>query len=316
MSPTDLEPTRAAEGAAPKTDATTAHITAQSLLIPTIKAWRFFLADQGNSIHTVKAFAADLGLLASFIPTERGVGEITLTDLNNFLDWLQKGRGVPCSPKSLSRRITSIKAFFRWLHQYGVIPSDPAEKVLQKSVISPLPEVLTSAEVDAVLQAAEKHRSADKPDARMAALVIFLLHTGIKKGECLGISLNHIDLEAPTGPLLFVRYASPQNRYKERKILLPEEWIPVFKEYQVQYELKDRLFPWSQRRLEYLLEDLSREAGIGKHLSFDMCRWTCALTDWQNKVDPQLIRQKLGISKIQWREVSMKLERIASEMAE
>ena len=57
-----------------------------------------------------------------------------------------------------------------------------------------------------------------KPDTRPYALVSLLLETGIKKGECLALSVNHLEFEAPNGPFLFVRYASPQNRYKERKI--------------------------------------------------------------------------------------------------
>ena len=289
---------------------TTAHITDKNLLIPTIKAWRLYLDDQGNSPHTVKAFTADLRLLSSYLPPDRSLGKITTADLNNFLDWLQKGRGVPCSPKTLSRRITSLKAFFRWLQQNGVILIDPAEKVVQKSVISPLPEVLNPVEVEAVVEVANSYRRATKPDTRYSALVSLLLSTGIKKGECLGLSLNHIDLEAPNGAILFVRYASPRHRYKERKIALPDEWVEAFNEYKVQYDLDDRLFPWSPRRLEYLLEDLSEEASLDKHLSFDMCRWTCALMDWRSGMDRDKIRQKLGISKIQWREVSMKLERL------
>jgi integrase/recombinase XerD len=63
--------------------------------------------------------------------------------------------------------------------------------------------------------------------------------------------------------------------------------------------------------LEYLLEDLSDEAAIDKHLSFDMCRWTCALTDWNSGMEHNKIRQKLGISKVQWREVKMKLQRLS-----
>jgi site-specific recombinase XerD len=289
-----------------------AHITAQSLLVPTIQAWHYYLDDQGNSIHTVKAFAADLQLLANYLPPEHTLGNISTTDLNNFLDWMQNIRRVPCSPKTLARRITSIKAFFRWLHQNGIISIDPAEKVIQKTAVSPIPEVLTDEEVSLVLDVAEKHRLADRPDARMSALVQLLLSTGIKKGECLSVTLNHIDLEAPEGPLVFVRYASPQNRYKERKINLPEVWIPIFQEYRSQYQLTDRLFPWSPRRLEYLLEDLSVESGLQKHLSFDMCRWTCALMDWKSGMERNTIRQKLGISKIQWREVGMKLDHLAS----
>ncbi|HAL16572.1 MAG TPA: hypothetical protein DCP32_07435 [Anaerolineaceae bacterium] len=291
------------------------HITSQTPLLPTIGSWELFLLDQGKSPYTVKAFLGDLQLLAKFLPPDKTVGTVTTKDLNNFLTWLQTGRGIPCSPKSLARRITSIKAFFRWLHKSGRIMVDPAEKVVQQSVISPLPTVLTRNEQEKVIQVAEKYRQAKKPDARSYTLLKLLLSTGIKKGECLAININHIDLQAPGGPILFVRYASPSNRYKERKIDLPAEWVESYQEYLIQYQPKDVVFPWSPRRLEYLLEDLGEEAGIDKHLSFDMCRWTSVLRDWQSDLEHEQIRQKLGISKIQWREISMKLRQLSAQQS-
>lgn len=294
----------------PENPSATAHITSGTTLIPAVNAWRIYLVDQANSPHTVKAFIADLLLLASYLPPDRSIGAITTQDLNNFLQWMQTGRGVPCSPKTLSRRITSLKAFFRWLAKFGIIILDPAEKVLQQSVISPLPVVLTPEEVAYVLEAAGKHRLDPRPDLRPYVLLALLLHTGIKKNETLALSHNHIEEDAPNGPILFVRYASPQHRYKERKISLPRSWVEAYHEYRRQYPPDERLFPWSQRRLEYLLEDLGEEAGLDKHLSFDMCRWTCALSDWQAGIEPTRIRQKLGVSKIQWREISMKLTQL------
>ena len=145
------------------TTPSSAHITASSLLTPTIKAWRIYLDDQGNSIHTVKAFTADLRLLASYLPPDRNLGNISTQDLNNFLEWMQTSRGVPCSPKTLARRITSLKAFFRWLTQNGVLRIDPADRVVQKTVISPLPTVLTPDETELILQTADAHRRDSKP---------------------------------------------------------------------------------------------------------------------------------------------------------
>ncbi len=290
-----------------------AHLTAATPILPAVQVWEIFLRDQGRSIYTVKSFLGDLNLLATYLPPDRSIGNISTQDLNHFLLWLQNGRGVPCSPKSLSRRITSIKAFFRWLQRAGVVTPDPAEKVLQQSVISPLPEVLTPVERERALETAQAYRTAKKPDARPYTLLMLLLSTGIKKGECLAIELNHIDLETPSGPQLFVRYATPQNRYKERKIDLPPEWIDSYNEYLQQYQPKDTVFPWSPRRLEYLLEDIGKEAGLTKHLSFDMCRWTCALDDWHSGMEKDHLRQKLGISKIQWREIGMKLKQLAGE---
>ena len=286
-------------------------INAQTPLNLAIKNWKLYLEDQGSSIHTVKAFIGDLNLLASYLPPDQKIGSITTRDLNNFLDWMQNKRGVPCSPKTLSRRITSLKSFFRWLMTYGAVIADPAEKVVQKSVRSPLPAVMYPKEMQAALEAADRYRQKEEPDARYYTLLKLLLDTGIKKGELLTLTTKHIDLDAPGGPILFVRYANPKYRYKERKIDLTEEWLEAYDEYAGQYDLSEKLFPWSPRRLEYLLQDIGEEIGLDDQLSFLMCRWTCALNDLTGGMEPNKIRQKLGISEIQWREVRLKLRRLA-----
>jgi integrase/recombinase XerD len=288
----------------------TSHLAAQTSLSSAIQSWQAYLADQGRSPNTIKAFLSDVRLLTTFLPEDVALGKITTKDLNRYFEWMEKERDVPCSPKTLARRITATKSLFRWLHQYGVLMVDPAEKVAQRSAISPLPTVLTAEEHDLVLLAADRHRRAQKPDARPYALVYLLLTTGIKKSETLGIELEHIDLEAPDGPIVFIKYATPANRYKERKLPLAEDWIPAYQEYLAQYQPTEKLFPWSPRRLEYLLEDIGNEAGLTKHLSFDMCRWTCALSDFRAGEEPDKIRQKLGVSKIQWRELFIKLKQL------
>jgi site-specific recombinase XerD len=287
------------------------HLTPNSTLTSAINSWQAFLADKGRSPNTIKAFLSDVRLLTSFLPEDVNLSQIGTKDLNRYFEWMENEREVPCSPKTLARRITATKSLFRWLHQYGVLVTDPAEKVAQRSAISPLPTVLTPDEYDTVLLAADRHRRDTKPDARSYTLVYLLLTTGVKKSETLGLKLEHVDLETPNGPQIFIRYASPANRYKERKLILPEDWVPAYQEYLSQYHPTEQVFPWSPRRLEYLLEDIGNEAGLTKHLSFDMCRWTCALNDYRAGEEPDKIRQKLGVSKIQWRELHNKLKQLS-----
>ncbi|MFP3853913.1 MAG: tyrosine-type recombinase/integrase, partial [Anaerolineales bacterium] len=279
-----------------------------------IKTWGEVLEDEGKSIHTIKAFTGDLRLLAKYIGGGMAINTIGTHDLKNFLDWMLNQRNVPCSPKTYARRVTSLKAFFRWLNEAEILSEDPAKEVPQQTVVSPLPTVLTPGEMDRVLAAARAYRQAEDPDARPYTLVSLLLETAIKKGECLRIHLNHIDLEHMDGPLLFVRYGKVSKRYKERKIPLSADWVESFKEYERQYDPENKLFPWSPRRLEYLLEEIGEAAELGeKHLSFDMCRWSAALADYRAGMEDDKIRQKLGISKIQWREVGKKLGRLAEQ---
>lgn len=278
-----------------------------------IRAWAEALEQEGKSVNTIKAFSGDLRLLAKYLGGGMAVNAIGTHDLKNFLDWMLNDRGVPCSPKTYSRRVTSLKSFFRWLTGADLLAEDPAEAVPQQTVISPLPTVLTPGEVEDTLAAADDYRGGDEADARPFTLVSLLLETAIKKGECLRIHLNHVDLEHVDGPLLFVRYGDVQKRYKERKLPLSERWVEAYREYEAQYEPENELFPWSPRRLEYLLEEIGEAAGLEKHLSFDMCRWSAALIDYRQGAEGDRIRQKLGISKIQWREVGKKLARLAED---
>jgi site-specific recombinase XerD len=287
------------------------HLSPASSISTAMKVWKIYLDDQGKSKYTIKAFFGDLGLLTQYLPPDVGIGDISTQDLNHFIDWLENGRGknIPCSPKSLSRRVTTLKSFFRWLFEHGRIALDPADKIIQHTVISPLPEVLNSTELEMVLESSRKSRTAEKSDTRPLALLLLLLETGIKKSECLNIKGTHLETNGEN--YLFVRYSDGRDRNKERKIPISDEFVDVYLEYLDQYSPDDNVFPWSPRRLEYILEDISNAAGIEKHLSFSMCRWNCALIDWKNGVDKDTIRQKLGISKIQWREIKMKLQQLA-----
>ena len=289
-------------------------INAGTTLPPALEAWKIYLRDQGRSKHTITSFSGDLQLMVNFLPTDKNLGDITTGELNNFLEWLKTGRGqgIACSPKSFARRITSIKSFFRWLYGFHTIATDPAEKILQYSVISPLPEILTPNEVELCLQTANKIALGSPPDARPYTLLKLLLDTGIKKNECISLNKNHIEINQ-NHPFVFIRYPNPRDRNKERKIRISNEWLDFYEIYCQQYKISNQVFPWSARRLEYLLEDISREAGISKHLSFSMCRWTCANTDYRTGMELERVRQKLGVSKIQWRELKMKLEQLANQ---
>jgi integrase/recombinase XerD len=112
--------------------------------------------------------------------------------------------------------------------------------------------------------------------------------------------------------MLYVRYANPRLRYKERKLPLRPEWIAVLEEYLRQYQPADTLFTCTARNLEYILHDIAEAAELPPGvLSFENLRWASALQDWRGNVEQDDIRQKLGLSKIAWRETKAKLKRLA-----
>ncbi len=289
-------------------------ISADTPLQAAIGAFEKHMQDEGFSIHTVKAFASDLRLLGKFIGINAPVGQIGTKDLNDFLYWLKFDRGVPCSPKSYARRITTLKVFFGWLQNSEVLVVDPANSVVQESVSSPLPDLPSDSDIDKALAVTYRWRTEghkNKLDARPHLLMLLLLSTGIKKSEAMAIVPNHI-IDDPDGPYLFVRYKNPRMRNKERKIDLDQGFMQTLEEYMVQYKPSDTLFTCTARNLEYILHDISAEAGLEKgSLSFENLRWVSALRDYAAGVEPDTIRLRMGLSKVTWRDTRSKLKKIA-----
>jgi len=125
---------------------------------------------------------------------------------------------------------------------------------------------------------------------------------------------NHIDDSDAEKPYLYVRYANPRLRYKERKLPLEKAWLDVLADYLRQYQPTDTLFTCTARNLEYILHDIAEAAGLPQSvLSFENLRWASALRDWRNEVEQDDIRQKLGLSKIAWRETKTKLRRLTEQ---
>lgn len=294
-------------------------LTADSSLQAALGLFEKHMQEEGFSLNTVKAFASDVRLLGRYLGIGQPIGQIATKNLNDFLDWLVKDRGVPCSPKSYARRVTTLKVFFGWLHEIGVLPRDPSAAVIQRSVSSPLAQAPLAGDLGLALAAAQATRTGadgSKPDARPYLLLTLLLQTGIKKGEAMSIVPNHIDSSNPAQPYLYVRYANPRLRYKERKLPLEPQWMEVLDEYLGQYQPTDTLFTCTARNLEYILGDIAEDAGLEPSLlSFENLRWASALRDWGNGVEPDDIRQKLGLSKIAWRETKAKLRKMADRAA-
>jgi site-specific recombinase XerD len=286
-------------------------LDANSSLAAAAGAFHGHMIRQGFSDNTIKAFQADLRLFAKYMAANRSIGSIGQSDLEQFLTWMRADRGVPCSPKSYARRLTTLKVFFGWLAESEVLPSDPAAPLIHEHPTTPLPEILYDDQVAALLRTARDLLWAPKPDARPYLLVTIVLQTGIKKGECMEIKMEHIDMSNPQAPVLYIRYADPRRTLKERKLALGPNFAPAYKQYQREYQPKEYLFECTARNLEYVLEDLAALAGIKGGVSFEQLRWTCAVRDYRNGMPADQLRQKLGLSLITWRETIPKIHKLA-----
>jgi integrase/recombinase XerD len=286
-------------------------LTSATPLHSALSGFREHMNKRDLTENTIKSFLYDLNILGQFVGQSRHVGDISTRDLKDYVEWLQHGRGVPCNQKSLARRITSLKVFFAWLAESGVIATDPAALLVHRPVSTPLPEILHDNQVDQLLATTNTLRHGEKPDTRPHLLVTLLLSTGIKKSECMALVLNHLDLSDPAAPAVWIRYGDARHLHKERKLQLPVDWPRALEEYKTQYKITDKIFPCTARNLEYVLRDMSRLAGL-KPVSFEMLRWTCAVRDYRNGMSAEHLRHKLGLSRITWEEAGEKIARLAA----
>jgi len=293
--------------------AATPHVglTARSPLSAAMERFHRHMVEQEFAENTVKSFLGDLKLLRRYLKSDPPIGQLGTPDLERFLHWLRSERGTPCSPKSYARRLTTLKVFFAWLAEAGVLPADPAAPIVHQPVRTPMPLILHDDQVEQVLAAARQLMAGDKPDPRPYLLVSLVLHTGIKKQECMAIKLSHLDLADRDGPALSVRYDRPRMQYKERRLRLPADWPRALALYREIYEPEEYLFPCTPRNLEYVLADVAKLAGLPEGLSFEMLRWTCAVRDYRARMDPDKLRRKLGLSQISWHETEPKIVKLA-----
>lgn len=316
VEPAPAGPSAPVEEPAPKSTSLAADLTPRSPLSVALGAFEKYMATRGFTENTQQAFRLDMQILSDYLTPVQRIGEISAVTLQAFIKWMESSRGVPCSPKTLERRITTLKVFFGWLAEEGVLPRDPAAPLIHQAVSAPLSEILTSAQIEAALSVTQALRAgsdARKADVRPHALFTLILHTGIKKSECVNIHVNHIDLTDAEHPALWIRYKEARRRHKERRIALPREWPVVLREYLEQYPSRQFLFPWSARNLEYVLTDVAAEAGIPR-LTFEILRWTCAARDFAAGMDHTELRHKLGLSEISWYEVEVKLALLAQRV--
>jgi site-specific recombinase XerD len=271
-----------------------------------------YMRQREFSEHTISAFLNDLDLLADYLGPETLLIKCTTPRLEEFVHHLQYGRGVPCSGKSLDRRITTLKVFFGWLAQKNILHSDPAAPLIHHQARSPLPQILNDKQLAALLDTTRSMRDADKaPDARPHLLVSLILDTAIKKAECMNIALAQIDVSDPAQPTVYINYDKPRQRFKIRRLALGAEWTKTLERYLRRYQPRTKLFECTPRNLEYMLHTVSLVAVLPFPLTFEMLRWTSAVRSLKAGMAEEHLRKRLGLSRISWEQTLPILKKLA-----
>ena len=175
------------------------------------------LESTGKAHATVIAYSKDIEQLIEFAAERQRVvvDEVRPDDINEFKELLKKQR---YTGKSISRKINSIKAFFRYVTSIDDTVENPAEQVSHPKYDQNPPRVLSRLEYRAL-------RDACRADARMYAVVELLLQTGMRISELAALELSDVDFDRN---IITIR---PQNSRSSRRIPLNQAAKHALMEY-------------------------------------------------------------------------------------
>lgn len=144
----------------------------------------YLRVERGSSALTVSAYERDLSDFASFAK-ERGIAlsGISRDDISAY-EAAQRQRGY--APASIKRRLSVLKGFFRFLVREGIIERNPADTIPLPKTPQALPDVLSIAQVNAILDAPHPK---DPAGWRDHALLEVLYGCGLRVSEASGLDL-------------------------------------------------------------------------------------------------------------------------------
>ena len=152
-----------------------------------IVAFLLHLRNEKNvSPHTERSYRSDLEQLAEFLG-DRDLAGIGHQDLRQFLGHLIS-RKVKRS--SLARKLSAVRAFFKYLDREGVVRGNPARLIATPKQDKRLPSVLTVDDAQRLMDAPQGDAVVDLRDR---AVLETLYSTGIRAGELVGINFDDIN---------------------------------------------------------------------------------------------------------------------------
>jgi len=147
--------------------------------------------ERGLSKNTRVAYADDMGRFLDDL-AKKGVTSINAVSRAQILDHLmaEKARGL--APNSLSRHLVSLKVFFRYLAQEGLLSVNVAETMDSPKVWKMLPSVLTPKEIDRLFAAPD----VKKPlGVRNRAILELFYASGLRVSELAGLELGDLHFD-------------------------------------------------------------------------------------------------------------------------
>ncbi len=228
------------------------------------------------SANTIQAYHDDLTQLLGFMAVT--YGKVPVRDLSSGLirSWLASLKEQKLSAKSINRKISTLKSFFKYCLKMGWVDQTPMTPIISPKVKKRLPVYVEEKDVDTLLNTIE-FPATWKGKTDKLALHIFY-NTGVRLSELISLKENQISGSA-------IKVTGKGN--KERIIPINATLFVLINEYMLekgQLEIADRT---------YLLVNEKGKKLYSKYLYLVVKRYLSMVTT-VNKKSPHILRHSFA----------------------
>lgn len=163
--------------------------------------------EKNYSIHTITAYEADLHSFQDFISNSFNQHEITQVNYSQIRSWIIELSESGISNRTINRKISSLKAYYRFLLKTGQIEFSPLTK--HKALKVPKKVQIPFSE-DEIVKVLENIDDSTLEGTRDRLIVELFYSTGIRRIELINIKISDLDLD---GGVLKVLGKRNKERY-------------------------------------------------------------------------------------------------------
>lgn len=256
--------------------------------------------EKNYSPLTVKSYTGDIALFQSFIEERAGScswSKVQVLDIRAYLAKLNRDKAAR---KSIARRISSLRSFYKYLIRENILQVNPFTKVRTPKLEKKLPVFLEEFEIEELLALPDATKELGLRDR---AILELLYATGCRVSELVGLTTNRLDLTNQ-----YVLLLGKGN--KERVVPIGHPCIKALEAYFThsrnlllqKYKVTEHGYifvnsrgtPLTDRSIRRILDKYISLMSLQKHISPHSIRHTFATHLLEHGADLRSVQELLG----------------------
>jgi len=143
------------------------------------------------STHTLDAYQSDLAQFFGFIEKAYQISDLNEINHSLIRSWIVKMMDEKITPRSINRKITSLKTFYKFLLRHQLITENPMLKIQSPKVAKRLPVFVEKDKMDVLLDNVQFGE--DFSGQRNKLIIELFYSTGMRLSELMNLKLTDVD---------------------------------------------------------------------------------------------------------------------------